>query len=40
MVELGSPRWAPEMKMGHESVLTFAGIVANAGIAFVVPPQD
>ena len=36
MVELGSPRRAPEMKMGHESVLTFAGIVANAGIAFVV----
>lgn len=36
MVELGARRPVPEMKMGRESVLTFAGIVANAGIAFVV----
>lgn len=36
MVEVSAPRRAPEMKMGHESVLTFAGIVANAAIAFVV----
>lgn len=36
MVEVQAPQRAPEMKMGRESALTFAGIIANAGIAFVV----
>lgn len=36
MVELQTRRRAPEMKLGAESVLTFAGIVVNAGLAFVI----
>lgn len=36
MVDVKTPSRVPEMKMGSESALTFAGIAANAGIAFVV----
>ncbi len=36
MVDVQTPRRAPEMRLGRESALTFSGIVANAGIAFVV----
>lgn len=36
MVDVQTPRRAPEMRLGRESALTFGGIVTNAGIAFVV----
>lgn len=36
MVDVHVRRHAPEMKLGTESVLTFCGIVVNAGLAFVV----
>lgn len=36
MVDVQATRRSPEMKLGRESALTFGGIAANAGIAFVV----